>query len=143
MAKQTTPKPYRTAEETKGPSRIAEPLAVYAPARAAATRAPRRITERRIAGLAASPEVWQFALTHELIPHLEVAVRLVRECFSTVSEIRLLHQIDWEEENSSWIVIEMNILGSPQVILEQYNRFTRQMVKQVPPAQGEKIVLSF
>ena len=143
MAKQATPKPYRTAEETSVPSHIAESLAVYTPARAVATKATRRITERRIAGLVAPQEVWKFALTHELIPHLETAVRLVRECFPTVSAIRLLHQIDWDSENDSWVVVDTKITGTQEAILEQYDRFTTQMVRQVPPEKGGKIVLSF
>lgn len=149
MAKPTiTTKPaprrsYSVRQKRESPARLAEPMRLYSTAKSAALKKPRRAAARRIAGLVASAEVWRFAIAHELIPHLETAVRLVKECFPKVSELRLLHQIDWDEENSSWIVIELNILGTPQVILEQYNRFTRQMVKQVPPAKGEKIVLSF
>lgn len=146
MAKQATPKPYRTAEETSVPSHIAESLAVYTPARAVATKATRRITERRIAGLVAPQEVWKFALTHELIPHLETAVRLVRECFPTVQKIKLLYEIDWEVSDRSWIAIDIGdiiTVGTQEVILERYNRFTREMVRQVPPDKGEKILLGF
>ncbi len=143
MAKQAPSRPYSVGKKRKSPSRVAEPVAAYSTAKSSSLARPRRITERRIVGLVVSEEVWRFAVAHNLIPHLEIAVRLVRECFPNVSELRLLHQIDWEEEDSSWIVIEINILGSPEVILEQYNRFTQQMVKLVPPAKGEKIVLSF
>lgn len=139
--KQATPRPYRTAEEMIKPSRVAEPLAVYSTARPSANRAPRRIIERRLAGLTASEEVWRFAVAHDLIAHLETAVRLVRECFPTVQAIKLLHEVDWEDENESWIAIDIKVVGTVEAVLEQYNRFTSGMVKLVPPDKGAKILL--
>jgi len=142
--KQAAPRPYRyAAKKSASSSRIAEPVAVYSAARPSAIKQPRRITERRIAGLVASEEVWRFAAAHDLTPHLETAVRLVRECFLAVSEIRLLHQVDWDSENNSWVVVDIKITGTQDAIIEQYDRFTRQMVRQLPPEKGEKIVLSF
>jgi len=143
VAKQATPRPYPVGKKRESPSRVAEPVAVYSTAKQSSLARPRRITERRIAGLIASDEVWRFAVAHDLIPHLATAVRLVRECFPTVSEIRLLHQIDWDSENDSWIVLDIKITGTHKTILEQHNNFTVQMVKLVPPNKGDKIVLSF
>jgi hypothetical protein len=60
-----------------------------------------------------------------------------------VSGVQLLHEIDWDVENRSYIVIEIKITGSIPSLLEQYDRFTAQMVRQVPPEKGEKIILSF
>jgi hypothetical protein len=146
QAKQSSPRPYRTAEEMIKPSRIAEPLAVYSTTRKSSSRAPRRLIERRLAGLTTSEEVWRFAVAHDLIPHLETAVRLVRECFPTVRAIKLLYEVDWEVENRSWIAInigDIETVGTQEAILERYDRFTRDMVRQVPLDKGEKILLGF
>jgi hypothetical protein len=145
-SKRAAPRPYPTAEEkNEASSCVAEPVAAYSVATPTATtlRKPRRIEEKRIAGYAVSDEVWQFAAANDLIPHLETAIRLVHECFPTVSGVQLLHEIDWDVENRSYIVIEIKITGSIPSLLEQYDRFTAQMVRQVPPEKGEKIILSF
>jgi len=144
--KRATPRPYPTAEEkNEASSRVAEPVAAYSVATPTSTsfRKSRRVEEKRIAGYAVSDEVWQFAAANELKPHLETAIRLVHECFPTVSDVQLLHEIDWEIENRCYIVIEIKITGTIPALLEQYNRFTKQMVRQVPPEKGEKIILSF
>ena len=145
-AKQAAPRSYRTAEEMSAPSRIAEPVAVYSTTKAYAARTPRRIVERRIAGLVASEEVWRFAIAHDLIPHLETAVRLVRECFPTVHDIKLLYELDRDVEDRSWIAIalgDIETVGTQEAILKRYDRFTLEMVRQVPPNKGEKILLGF
>jgi hypothetical protein len=143
-SKQSSPRPYPTAEqENEASPRVAEPAAAYTVATPTSRKRPPRVEERRIAGYAVSDEVWRFAAANDLIPHLETAIRLVHECFPTVSDIQLLYEIDWEIENRSYIVIEIKIAGSIPSLLEQYDRFTMQMVMQVPPEKGEKIVLSF
>jgi hypothetical protein len=143
-AKQAAPRPYPTAEErNEAPSRVSEPAAAYAAATPTLHRKPRRVEEKRIDGLAVSDEVWQFAVANDLIPHLETAIRLVHECFPTVSDVQLLYEIDWEIEGRSYIVVEIKITGSIPALLEQYDRFTTQKIKQVPPEKRGKIVLSF
>jgi hypothetical protein len=141
--KRATPRPYPTAEE-KGEalSHVAEPAAAYSVATPVSRRKPRRVEEKRIAGYAVSDEVWQFAAANDLIPHLETAIRLVHECFPTVSDVQLLHEIDWDVENRSYIVIEIKITGSIPALLEQYDRFTTQKIRQIPPEKRDKIILS-
>ncbi len=145
-SKRAAPRPYPTAEDKdEALSQVAESAAAYSVATPTSTsfRKPQRVEEKRIAGYAVSDEVWQFAVANDLRPHLETAIRLVHECFPTASDIQLLYEIDWEIENRSYIVIEIKITGSIPSLLEQYDRFTTQMVKQVPPEKGEKIILSF
>ena len=67
----------------------------------------------------------------------------MHECFPTVQEVRLLYEVDWDVENRGWIAIEIKITGTQEAMLEQYDCFTLQMVKLVPPEKGDKIVLSF
>jgi hypothetical protein len=144
-SKQTTPQPYPTADEKDETlSHVVESVAAYSVTAPTSTtlRKPRRVEEKRIAGYAVSDEVWQFAAAHDLKPHLETAIRLVHECFPTVSDVQLLHEIDWEIENRSYIVIEIKITGSIPAILEQYDRFTTQKIRQIPPEKRDKIVLS-
>ncbi len=133
---------YRATEKKNSPSRIAESVAVHSTAKSSSVVKPRRV-ERRIGGLAASDEVWQFAVANDLIPDLETAVRLVYECFPTVREVQLMYEVDWDVENRSWIAIEIKVVGTQEIILEQYDCFTSRMVKLVPPDKGEKILLGF
>ncbi len=145
-SKRTAPRPYQTAEEKdEAFSHVAEPVAAYSVATPTSTslRKPHRVETKRIAGFAVSDEVWQFAAANDLVPHLETAIRLVHECFPTVSDIQLLYEIDWEIENRSYIVIEIKIAGTIPSLLEQYDRFTTQKIRQVPPEKREKIILSF
>ena len=145
-AKQATPRPYPTGEEkNEASSRVAESVAAYSVATPTSTtlRKPWRIEEKQIAGYVVSDEVWQFAAANDLRPHLETAIRLVHECFPTVSDVQLLHEIDWDVENRSYIVVEIKITGSIASILEQHNRFTLQIIRQVPPEKRDKIILSY
>jgi len=144
-SKRTAPRPYPTAEgKNETLSRVAESVAAYSVATPTSTtpRKPRRVEEKRIAGYAVSDEVWRFAAANDLKPHLETAIRLVHECFPTVSDVQLLHEIDWDVENRSYIVIEIKISGSIPALLEQYNRFTLQIIRQVPPDKRDKIILT-
>jgi len=143
-SKQSSPRPYPGAEQkNEALPRIAEPAAAYAVATPTLHRKPQRVEEKRIAGYAVSDEVWRFVVANDLIPHLETAIRLVHECFPTVSDIQLLYEVDWDIENRSYIVIEIKITGSIALILEQYDRFTLQKIRQVPPEKRDKIILSF
>ncbi|MGH7454805.1 MAG: hypothetical protein ACRENG_25840 [bacterium] len=118
-------------------------MAAYSAARPQSTYKRRPSLSRQIAGYAVSNEVWRFAVENDLILHLETAIRLVHECFPTVSEVRLLHEIDWEIEDRSWVTIETKITGTIEDILQQYNQFTVSMVREVPSEKGGKILLSF
>jgi hypothetical protein len=142
-SKRSSPRPYPTAEQkNEALPRIAESATAYAVATPASYRKTRRAEEKRIAGYAVSDEAWQFSVANDLIPHLETAVRLVQECFPSVSDIQLLYEIDWEIENRSYIVIEIKIAGSIPALLEQYDRFTTQKIRQIPPEKRDKIILS-
>jgi hypothetical protein len=142
-SKRSSPQPYPAVEQKNETlPHIAEPAAAYSVATPISYRKSQRVEKKRIAGYEVSDEVWRFAVANDLIPHLETAVRLVHECFPTVSDVQLLHEIDWEIEDRSYIVIEIKIAGPIPTILEQYNRFTLQIIRQVPPDKRDKIILS-
>jgi len=146
-SKQAAPRPYPTAEEKNETlSHVAESVAAYSVATPTPTstafRKPWQIEEKKIAGNVVPDDIWQFTVANDLRPHLETAIRLVHECFPTVSDVQLLHEIDWEIENRGYIVIEIKITGSIPAILEQYDRFVLQKIKQMPPEKRDKIILS-
>ncbi len=126
-----------------GRERVAEGIATYNAFKP--RQAERKITApaKQILEIPVSDEAWDFAVANALLPNLETAVRLVHDCFSAVAEIQLLHEADWEMENNSWITIAINVSGTTGQLLEQYHRFTAEMIKQVPPDKSDKILLSF
>lgn len=141
--KPSTPRPYPEAGKTKteSVSRVAESVAAYSVARPRSTYKRQPSLSRRIAGHAVSNEVWQFAVENDLVPHLETAIRLVRECFPTVRKIEFFYVIDSEVENWSWITIAIKVSGTVEEVLAQMNRFDNEMIRQVPLEKGEKICL--
>jgi hypothetical protein len=96
---------------------------------------------QNIAGIEVPDAAWRFAEKHELFPHLETAIKLVYECFPSVKTIQLAYEIDWEAENESWIAVNIQAPGKVDDVLQQYLRFNQQMVQQIPPDKGDKILL--
>jgi hypothetical protein len=96
---------------------------------------------RNVADIEVPDDVLRFAEKHELLPYLETAILLVRECFSSVKKIQLAYEIDWEAENESWIAVNIQAPGKADKVLQQYLRFNQQMIQQIPPAKSDKILL--
>lgn len=143
--KQPSSRPYPKAgkAKTESATRVAESVAAYSVATPAKAYKRQPSLPRRISGYLVPDEVWQFAVQNDLLAHLETAIRLVHECFATVNDVKLAYETDWEIENKNWIAIEIKTVGEIEDILAQYNRFTMQMVRQVPPDKGDKILLGF
>jgi hypothetical protein len=134
------PRVYPTAEELglgRG-DKVSESLAVYTPTRRRAVSS----APRRIAGIAASDEVWRFAARNDLLAHLETAVRLVKECFLQIGKMSFTFEIDPEIENESWISIHAAIKGKLDDLLQQWQAFDRAMVRNLPPDKQSLIRLS-
>ncbi len=94
-----------------------------------------------IAGVYCPDEVRQFTLAHALGPHLERALQLVQECFPAVKMIKLAREVDWEVANESWIAINIQAPGKADQVLEEYLRFNRRMVQELPADKSAKILL--
>lgn len=107
-----------------------------------ANYATKNLNEKKWRTPTVSTEVWKFATAHDLLPHLETAVRLVRECFPTVRKIEFKYVVDPEIANWSWIAIAIKVSGTVEVVLAQMNRFDDEMIKQVPIEKGAKICLA-
>ncbi len=122
-------KVYETAEErASGRSdKVAESLAVYAPARSRNTT-----TVRRIAEISAPNEVWRFAAQNDLLAHLETAVRLAKQCFRRIDGFHFTYDVDPEIENESYITIRATVYGTVEELLPQDWALTQALVRSLP-----------
>jgi hypothetical protein len=84
-------RPYPEAANQPA-GKVAEAVATYT---VRSTPKP-RVVARTIAELAADGEVWAFVKANNLLSHLKTALRLARETFADVRELRLTYEPDPE-----------------------------------------------
>ncbi len=108
--------------------KVAEPVAAYVNT-SSHTLTP---TRRFIAGIPAAESVWRFAVTNELISHLETAVHLVQETFHHAEEVRITYDIDPEIENESWITLWVKVRGPMDDLLNEQAAYRKGMRQAVP-----------
>jgi hypothetical protein len=94
-----------------------------------------------IAGLPASEEVWRFAQDNELLPHIETAVRLVRESFKEIRKIKLSYAPDPEIPHWEAIVVDLYVTGSVDELLRSDQNYRRAFIAAIPDEQQVKINL--
>jgi len=139
----TTPKPYPEAESvsTTQPNKVAE--AVAAPYLTRTEIEPgtfyRQPVPRYIAGLPAADDVWNFAQEHALAPHIETAVRLAREHFKEIRNIRLDHLIDPEIPNREVLEIHLHVTGLMEELLQADKSYIRAINTVIPVDVDDKI----
>jgi len=123
-------------------SKVSESIASYviSPPAATATMAAKN---RRIAGLEAPEEVWEFVQQHRLAPHLETAVRLVKEAFHDIRTIALAFDPDPEEPNLDGIIIHITIGGSVEEWEKQYKIYALKFLEEIPNDVRSKICLFY
>jgi hypothetical protein len=124
------------------PSKVAESVASYTVS-PAATKTKSLAKSRRIAGLEASDEVWEFAQKHQLVPHLETAVRLVKESFRDLRSIYLTFDPDPEEPNLDGIIIHIKTGDSIEEREKQYRTYALRFIRDVPNDVRSKICLFY
>lgn len=123
-------------------NKVAESLSPYIPHAETTRRAsPQKAKPLHIAGLPASEEVWRFAQENALAPHLETAVRLVRESFKGVKEIKLSYAPDPEIPHWESIVIDLHVTGDVNELQNPYTDYIHAFVKAVPNEDRRKINL--
>jgi hypothetical protein len=137
-----TSKPYpeqETAPATQ-PDKVAEAVSPYME-RTETKRGvpPKKIKPPVIAGLPAAEEVWRFAQENALVPHIETAVRLVRESFKEVQSIKLEYGVDPEIANWDSIDIHFYVTGTMDELLQTDQKFTHAFVAAVPDEPRSKI----
>ncbi len=83
-----------------------------------------------------------FSEKHGLRGHLATAIRLLNDCFAGArgGHLKLEHDPETEEE---WLVIEFEIGGKIEDILNSYDHFTGLWISSVPWPEREKIRLSY
>ncbi len=134
----STPKPYSETEASSQQiSKVAEVVATYA---VRSTPMPKTLV-RTIAGLAADDEVWAFVKANNLWPHLEMAIRLVRDKFVDVREIKLSYEPDPEIPKFNCIAINIKARGTVDELFEQDKKYIRAFVQAVPPECRHQITL--
>jgi hypothetical protein len=137
-------KPYPEQETTPATQsdKVAEALSPYI-ARTETRRSAslKKVEPPAIAGLPASDEVWRFAQENVLVPHVETAVRLVRESFKGIQEIKLSYLPDPEIPYWESIVIDLYVIGDLDELQDAYTHYTRAFIKAVPNEDRRKINL--
>ncbi|MGH7594844.1 MAG: hypothetical protein ACREOI_00750 [bacterium] len=99
--------------------------------------------KHRVAGLEASDEVWEFAQKHQLVPHLEMAIRLVKESFGDLRSIYLAFDPDPEEPNLDGIIIHIKTGGSIEEREKRYRAYALRFIQEVPNEVRSKICLFY
>ncbi len=137
-----TTKPYPEQETTPAtqPDKVAEAVSPYIAhtemRRGVLTK---KVEPPRIAGLPVSEEVWRFAQENALVPHIETAVRLVRESFKEIQNIKLEYGVDPEIPNWDSIDIHYYVTGTVDELLQTDQKFTQAFVTAVPDEPRSKI----
>jgi hypothetical protein len=123
------------------PSKVAETAVATYTVSPAAKRKP-VAKGRRIAGLEASDEVWEFAQKHQLVPHLETAVRIARESLDNPRALSLTFEPDPEIPSLHGIGINAKISSRNLDDWErQYQAFDQRFAQEVPREFHLKICL--
>jgi hypothetical protein len=95
----------------------------------------------RIAGLEASDEVWDFAQKHQLVPHLETAVRLAKESFRDIRRTYLTFEPDPEIPSLHGIAINVKAEGTVDELVQQDRAFALRFAQEIPDKVRSKISL--
>jgi hypothetical protein len=87
-------------------------------------------------------DLYDFCVRNDLAVYLSVAIGLIRDSFPTIKRLRLQLERDPDIEEE-WILIDFDVQGEGEDILNQYNRYTEFWVRSVPWPQRDKIRVSF
>ena len=127
-------KPYPEPETASQPNKVAEAVATPYLTRTEIERGTyyRRPAPRYLAGLPASDEVWRLAKEKELIPHVETAVRLAREAFENIQEIKLTYSPDPEIPHWEMIAIDLYATGTMDELLQADAKYRSAFTTTIP-----------
>lgn len=103
-------------------------------------RAEQGESERK--GLVLSEEVLQFCSHHRLFGYLQLAVKLVDECFASVVSVAVEKEYDPESEDE-WLLLTAQLHEQVDTVLRQYDTFTRRFVSSVPWPHRNKIRFNY
>jgi hypothetical protein len=121
-------------------NKVAQSLSPYIThAETMRSASPQKTKPLHIAGLPVSDDVWHFAQENTLVPHVETTIRLLRETFEEIRNIRLEYGIDPEIPNWDSIDIHFYVAGTVDELLQADQKFTRAYVVTVPDEPRSKI----
>ena len=89
-----------------------------------------------------SGELAQFCSTHHLLIALQESVQLIKACFPSIRNLELGLEQD-PETAEEWLVIEIEVAGEIEEILERYDRYTEAWVKLASWPERDKVRLSY
>jgi len=131
-------KPYPEADSSQQIGKVSE---IASTAYAVRTDTKWKPSARTIAGLSADDDVWAFVKNNNLLSSLEIAIRLVRETFSTLQDIKLAYEPDPELSFFNAIVIYAKAVGTVAALFEQETKYVRAFGRNIPYEDSHKIVM--
>ncbi|HEY8751335.1 MAG TPA: hypothetical protein VIM11_25355 [Tepidisphaeraceae bacterium] len=90
-----------------------------------------------------SEEVISYCEAHNLLNHLETALRLADECFKPIENLEVSVEPDPEVEGVETVVIDIWIRASVEVGLAQKSAYTKRWITSVPADILGRIALLF
>lgn len=103
-------------------------------------RAEQGESERK--GLVLSEEVLQFCSHHRLFGYLQLAAKLVDECFPSVVGVAVEKECDPESEDE-WLLLTAQLHEQVEAALSQYDTYTRRFIESVPWPQRNRIRFNY
>ncbi|HKZ18010.1 MAG TPA: hypothetical protein VJ161_11185, partial [Geobacteraceae bacterium] len=102
----------------------------------------KRTSADRLADINLSREEKEFCNRNGILQYIPVASELIKRHFSNIQRIdsEILHDPDTEEQ---WLVINVQVKGEIEDILNMYDQYTGEWVSSVPWPEREKICLSY
>lgn len=93
-------------------------------------------------GVVLSEEVLQFCSQHRLFGYLQLAAKLVDECFPSVVDVAVEKECDPESEDE-WLLLTAQLHEQVESALSQYDTYTRHFINSVPWPQRNKIRFNY
>jgi hypothetical protein len=103
-------------------------------------RAEQGESERK--GLVFSQEVVQFCSHHRIFGCLQLAVKLVHECFPSAADVSVEMERD-PESDDEWLLMTAQLRERIEAVLRQYDTYTRRFIASVPWPQRNKIRFNY
>ena len=91
-------------------------------------------------GQAFTDEVREIATQMGVLRSLNTSCELARQYFPTRRDIRVILEVD-PEENSESLTIEISVEGTPEDVANQYDRFIDAFLERIPADDQLKIGL--
>lgn len=92
--------------------------------------------------LVLSQEVIQFCSHYQIFGYLQLAVKLVYECFPSAAGVSVEMERD-PESDDEWLLMTVQLRERIEAVLRQYDTYTRRFIGSVPLPQRNKIRFNY